>query len=524
MKKLLPLILLMFSLQGLSQNTMIVFLKNKSSKQGFDLNSTLSKRSLIRRANKRIQEDSYDFPITNIYLQKLAAFGEVEKQSKWLNAVIYSSPLSPVQLQDKFDFIERVEVFERHKTSTIEKEPSSSNKALNYGFSRTQIEQLNLDCLHDQGYTGTGIYLAIIDAGFTNMNTVSYFDSLFLQGRVLDTWDFPLNNADVFGNSSHGTAVSSCIVGQNSTAIQPYIGTAKDVDIALYRSEVAATETVSEEFDLVLALERCDSVGVDIANISLGYFGFDDTLTNHIYADMDGNTTIAALGVDIAASKGIAVVIAAGNGGPGKISTPCDADSCLCIGAVDSLSNYAFFSSVGPSSDGQVKPDVVARGLGAWVVTPQDTVLSGNGTSFASPITCGATACLMQANPTKSVQEVFDAIRESADQFNTPDSLRGYGLPDFCLADQILKGTAGVVELKKEKLIYPNPTTDFIHFSSGFLENKISVRIINSTGQEVFINPVFDDSKIDVKKLPHGIYVLEIISDTQTERLNFVKN
>ena len=503
---------------------MIVFLKNKISNESFNISTALSKRSLIRRANKEIQEDERDLPISNHYLQELVAFGDVEKQSKWLNAVIYSSPLSPVQLQGKFDFIERIEVFEQHHSSGIVKEPLPTSKALNYGFSKTQIEQLNLDCLHDQGYTGTGIYLAIIDAGFTNMNTVSYFDSIFLQGRVLDTWDFPLNNADVFGNSSHGTAVSSCIVGQNSTAIQPYIGTAKDVDIALYRSEVAATETVSEEFDLVLALERCDSVGVDIANISLGYFGFDDTLTNHIYADMDGNTTIAALGVDIAASKGIAVIIAAGNGGPGKISTPCDADSCLCIGAVDSLSNYAFFSSVGPSSDGQVKPDVVARGLGAWVVTPEDTVLSGNGTSFASPITCGATACLMQANPTKSVQEVFDAIRASADQYTVPDSLRGYGLPDFCLADQLLKGTASIAELNKEKLVYPNPTNDFIHFSASFLDKNVRVRIINSIGQEVFKDTSVDDSTIDVRKLPNGVYVLEIVSETQNERLNFVKN
>ena len=523
MKKHLLLLIFAISFSGFSQQNMFVFLKDKQATvQNFNETNHFSERSLTRRMNKKVKIDERDLPVNPTYLKLLATDGKVHKQSKWLNAVLLNTTLSSEELMQKYPFIERIQVFENKKESSIHKNDVPTQKAIDYGLAQSQIEQLNLNCLHDQGYTGNGIYLAIIDAGFTNMNNVSYFDSVFMNNRVLDNWDFPLGNSNVYANSSHGTMVASCIVGEKYST-QHYVGTAKDVDLALYRSEVAATETISEEFDLVLALERCDSVGVDIASISLGYFGFDDTTTNHVYADMDGKTTIAAVGVNVAASKGIAVIIAAGNGGPGKISTPCDADSCLCIGAVDSLSDYAFFSSVGPSSDGQIKPDVVARGFGAWVVTPSDTVISGNGTSFATPITSGATACLMQANPTKSVQEIFDAIRQSADQSNAPDSLRGYGLPDFCLADQILKGTASLLDKDQNAItIFPNPATNTISIK-GLQQEKVELTILNTVGQILYSKKELKSNVINISNFPKGIYILNVTTPTQKQQLSFIK-
>ncbi len=511
--KILVLLISLFLMPSLfGQKTMILFLKDKGDAQSnIEWNFFLSERSLERRAKKNITFDERDQPLNSVYLQQLRIDGVILNTSKWLNAVKYSSELTAPELLDKYPFIERVQVVKAFGTSNITKDVLLE-KAIDYGTAKDQIKQLNLDCLHAEGYTGNGVYLAVIDAGFTNMDNVSYFDSLYANNRVLDTYDFVSNSTDVYGNSGHGTMVSSCIVGEKHGA-DNYIGAAKDVDIALYRSEKGDTESIIEEFDLVLALERCDSVGVDIANISLGYIDFDDSLDNHVYADFDGETTVAALGVNAAASKGIAVIVSAGNSGPDYISTPCDADSAFCVGAVDSLGAYAFFSSVGPSADGQVKPDVVATGFLAYVVTPSDIVEQANGTSFSSPIMCGAAACLIEANPSSSVMEIFDAIRESADQYLNPDSLKGYGLPDFCLAHGILNGSVSISEkVKNDFELFPNPTSDFI--TVKLMAQKIlSVELINELGQRVNIPRKIEMGeyfRVDLSYVAKGIYTLRI--------------
>ena len=341
--------------------------------------------------------------------------------------------------------------------------------------SATQIEQLNLDCLHDLGYTGNSIYLAVIDAGFNNMDNINYFDSVYLESRVLDNYNFVNNTPFVYAFSGHGTAVSSCIVAEKA-GMDNYAGAAIDVSLALYVAEDVTSETEIEEFNVVLALERCDSAGVDLANISLGYFNFDDSTTSHVYADLDGQTTIAAMGVNTAFSKGIVVLTSAGNSGPSNISTPCDASDGLCVGAIDEFGDYASFSSVGPNAAGQVKPDVAAMGKDSWVIMASGDLSVGSGTSFSSPIMAGATACLIQANPTKTAGQIMEAIRESAHQFSAPDGLLGYGIPDFCVANDILNNSAVINESAFGKLqVYPVPASEFI-IVGGFGQTKTEIK------------------------------------------------
>jgi len=516
MKNFILLIALFLSHITFSQSKMLVFFSDKPE-SGFTENVLFSPKSIERRNKKSVQLNEYDLPINPSYLSSIGVDGSIEKTSKWLNAIVFSSFLSQEQLLAKYTFIERIipvntslEVHVQKKTPL-----NSPEKSINYGFATQQIEQLNLNCLHDLGFTGNGIYLAVIDAGFNNMNTVSYFDSVYQNNRVLDSYDFVLNQTSVYANSQHGTMVSSCIVGEKNQGQEMYVGTAKDVDLALYRSENVYSEALIEEFDLVRALERCDSVGVDVANISLGYFNFDDSTTNHVYGDLDGNTTIAALGVNVAVSKGIAVVMAAGNSGPNYISTPCDADDGLCVGAVDEFGNYALFSSVGPNADGQIKPDVASRGQNAFVVTPNDTVVQGNGTSFASPIMCGATACLIQANPTKSVAQIFNAIRLSASQNTFPDSLRGYGIPNFCLANTILNSSAGIAENDLSNLLlYPNPANNELTVYGFEQDLSVEYVIYNSLGGLEKVgkeNTSEGYFKINVSTITAGNYFLEII-------------
>jgi serine protease AprX len=513
MKALLISIYALFSLfNSLAQDTQIIFLKaNTKHTQTYNASELLSPRSIARRERQNIKLDEFDYPVNNEIIKTLSLEGDVLNVSKWLNAVTFKTDVNPQYLLATYDFIERIQVVKASKSTEIIKFVDDT-KSLNYGEAIHQIEQLNLDCLHDLGYTGSGIYVGVIDAGFSGMNTISYFDSIYLEGRVLDTYNFVNNNTDIYSFSGHGTSVSSCIVGEKA-APSEYAGTAVDVDLALFVSEDLSSETEIEEFNLVTALERADSVGTDVVNISLGYFDFDTPGTSHLYADLDGITTVAATGVNVAKTKGIFVAISAGNSGPSNISTPCDAVGGFCVGAVNELGSYAGFSSVGPSADGRIKPDVVARGDQAWLIHEMGVISQANGTSFSSPILAGAVACLIQANPNKTVDQVMDAIRESSSQFNTPDEFLGYGIPDFCLANTILNPNASISKTTPTDFeVFPNPANNFVTIKLD-TERIQSIHVINELGQTIqLINNTItgEDVTIDLRTLISGFYIIQL--------------
>lgn len=509
----LGIIILGLCLSGVTYNQekMIVFFKDKNAANQLQ---EFSKRTKERRVRNNVRPDAKDLVVNSDYLAALSQDGELLGVSRWLNAVSYSSSLSDEELVTKHPFILKTIRIGKARTEQNRGEQMSEEKALDYGMAATQIEQLSLDCLHDLGYTGNGIYLAVIDAGFNNMDNIDYFDSVHLEGRILDNYDFVNNTSFVYALSGHGTAVSSCIVAEKDSP-DKYIGAAKDVNLALYVTEDITSETEIEEFNLVLALERCDSAGVDLANISLGYFNFDDTTTSHVYADLDGQTTIASIGVNTAFSKGIIVLTSAGNSGPSNISTPCDASDGFCVGAIDEFGDYASFSSVGPNAVGQVKPDVVAMGKDAWVIMASGDLSSGSGTSFSSPIMAGATACLIEANPTKTAGQIMDAIRESAHQFSTPDNFLGYGIPDFCSANDLLNNSAGINGTTiYGPNVYPVPASDYI-IVSGLEEINKQVKItLFSTSGAVVLSELYKVNKgetvFSISGVAAGMYTMQV--------------
>lgn len=512
--KLLASALMVTALQAFGQQRMIVFLSEKSISENPELQ--FSERAEARRNLAGVKKDFYDLGLNPTHLAALRENGRILNTSNWLNAVTYETNLSAEEVKTQFAFVERVRATGSATASSID-QPAHPPKSLDYGLAIDQVNQLNLQCLHEMGYTGTGMYLGIIDAGFEGMDNNVYFDSVYLENRVLDLHNFVDGTNLVYQYSSHGTSVASCIVGEKPSPEQ-YAGTAVNVDLALYLAEDVFSETEIEEFNVVAALERADSVGVDVVNISLGYFGFDDTLTSHVYADLDGNTTICAMGVNVAASKGIAVVMSAGNSGPSNISTPCDSDDGLCIGAVDVNGMYAFFSSVGPNADGQVKPDVMARGWDTWVVINPDTVVMGSGTSFSSPVMAGATACLRQSNPTKTVEQIFNAIRQSASQFATPDQFMGYGIPDLCVADSILKAEVGLQEESKSAIqIFPNPADQLVNIFVPTSE-QVNIRLFDLRGEEVLnFEGKGEQHQLSIEHLSAGMYLLEVAFDKQVK-------
>ncbi len=521
MKRISLLLFLCSTFFATAQDIKIIFLKENTKQTTLFEEELISERSAARRKRLNIAHSEFDLPVNHDIIAAMTADGEVMNVSRWLNALTFKSPLTSDELLLKYDFIDRIQVVKSSGKSAIIKDVGET-KSLNYGLATVQIEQINLNCLHDMGFTGENVLLCVIDAGFRKMDSLNYFSNVYLEGRVLDTYNFLDSAQTVYDYSGHGSAVASCIVAENSTPDQ-YIGAAVDVDLALYVSEDVSSETEIEEFNLVAALERADSIGVDVVNISLGYFAFDDSTTSHVYSDLDGQTTIAAIGVNIAKSMGIFVVNSAGNSGPSNISTPCDAPGTFCVGAVAGLGEYAWFSSVGPSADGRVKPDVMARGGEAWIVNGADSLQAANGTSFASPIISGGVACLIQAHPTKSVDELMDAIRASASLFTNPNDSMGYGIPDFCLANAILNGNVGVSYLESVELsVHPNPTSgivtisgltginEFVHVS---LYDNLGRLVLNET--HVATNA---ELNLNVSALSHGVYQLIVRDGDEIQR------
>lgn len=504
--KTILLLLILFPVAAFAQHDYLIYLKDKNGANYV----AFSERSLERRAVNNVKFDDKDLEVSPVYLDSLKQIGIVKGASRWMNTVRLISDLSSAELKSRFAFIRDIHEI-RKFPSTIQKEEQIVDlaKSINYNMADTQIRQIGIDCLHNDGYTGSGVYFAVIDAGFKGMDTVLYFDSTFMNARVLDQLDF-VNGTGVFDYSNHGTAVSSCIFSYRQTGgLDDISGGAPMVDVALYVTEDVFSETLAEEFNLVQALERCDVQGVQVVNISLGYTEFDDPMENHSFSDLDGNTTIAAQGVNTAATKGIVVVAAAGNSGPNMISTPCDADSCLCIGAVDNQGNYAPFSSVGPNADNQVKPDVAATGWNTWIVSDSELIVQGSGTSFASPMLAGGVACLIQAHPTMSVYQIIQAVRESGSQCATPNNYLGYGIADFCEAHQFLTDQSlNLEELTEELVIYPNP-----------VQGELSVEGV-SPGEQIIIADVLGrivsvvnlpvSKSLDVSQLEAGRYMLKI--------------
>lgn len=410
--------------------------------------SLLSAAALQARAQKGIPLTPSDLLPYEPYVQQVKALGvPVVSQSRWLNAVVVS--LRPEQVEQVAELacvqgLQATRTLVRARSQAAEgfppDEPSDSRQApFTYGQAAFQTNMLKVERLHEKGYTGRGVRIALFDAGFREVERMQVFDSLRLQGRLLAFYDFVADDdSTLFEADRHGTEVLSTIA-----ANQPgnMVGTAPHVSVILCRTENAFTETRQEEHNWVRALEWVDSIGVDMVHTSLGYHDFDDKSEDYTFEDMDGNTTVITRAADMAAAKGILVTTSAGNEGGSKwrhITAPCDADSVLCIGSINKNIEHSSFSSIGPTADGRVKPDVVALGSAVTVATPGDRISYSNGTSFSAPIVAGMVACLRQAHPERSNMDIIQAVRLSADQYKFPDEQYGYGVPNAAMADSLL--------------------------------------------------------------------------------------
>lgn len=499
----------------------------------------LSQRALDRRTAHNIPLDSLDLPVTPAYIAGVAAIPNVivHSHSKWLNGVIvFTSDPNAITLISALPYVTSVSnAGLRHADTTSNKLDVATelinqqrlrsgiveSLALDYGQGYNQINMLGGVCLHNAGFRGQGMQIAVIDAGFFNADSLAIFDTLFNNGRILGTWDFVANEASVYEDNSHGTMVLSTMGGNMPGQL---IGTAPDASYWLLRSEDAPTENLVEEYYWSAAAEYADSVGADVINSSLGYTTFDDPSNNHSYSDLDGHTTPCSRAANYAARKGMAVVVSAGNSGGGPwfyIGAPADADSALTVAATDASGLVAGFSSRGSLTlFGHQKPDVGAQGQASIVCDPFGTgVLSGNGTSFSSPIMCGLVTCLWQAHPAFSNMQIIQTIQQSSSQSSAPDSLLGYGIPDFCAANLYLSGNP--LQLGDANELYavtPNPFSDDLDFSFFSMNDQyLSVILYDVQGRQMINQLVFAsgnaENHYELKELSNvaqGVYFLRV--------------
>jgi len=414
---------------------------------------TVTPRALARRAlrGRTRAVNLADAPLPPAYVAVVAAVStRLRQQSRWLNAMSVEATAAQVRVIESLAFVDRVEVVRRFRQRREELdlraagaeavEPMRKASTLDYGSSFGQVNQIKVPFLHDVGLDGRGVLVAVFDAGFDNLP-----HEAFATTRIAATRDFVNGDDNVanggIGEGSHGTATLSVLGGFRPGQI---IGPAYAADFILAKTENTESETPVEEDNWAAAVEWAESLGADVISSSLGYITYDPPFPSYSAADMDGDTAITTRAADLAGERGVVVVNSAGNEGfdarSNTLGAPADGNLVLAVGAVTSSGARASFSSVGPSADGRIKPDVAAQGVSVKVARPDSRTAyaTANGTSFSCPLTAGVVALLIQANPQATVDQIFHALRSTATQAAAPDNLLGYGIVDALAALRVL--------------------------------------------------------------------------------------
>lgn len=541
MKKILLLFLLFSTSFVFSQEEALVFFADKEDVATSLANpiTILTQAALNRKMAQGIVIDERDVPLNETYktqIDNMAGITVLAK-SKWLNAVYVRGPYANVDNLINLSFVTDVEFMDKSLNRSFPRSTPNDKFEVenqrrveyNYGAAQNQTEMIGVDQLHQNGYDGDGIVVAFMDNGYPNVLTNHAYAHVRDEGRLLGYYDFVDRVENPDGSGSHGalTLSDAAAVLENSNPNRAFVGTAPKASYYLFVTEDGNGESPVEEAYWVEALERADSLGVYVTNTSLGYQDFDNPAYDHLYEDLDGQTTIGARGSNAAFDKGMITVTSAGNDGNGfgYIGTPGDAPGSFTIGAVDSSEDYVDFSSYGPNSAGVVKPDVMAQGRSAAIVNQFGQVDYSSGTSFSSPIMAGAVASLWQAVPNLKNDVVMQAIRESASLYNNPTYNMGYGIPDFGDALNALLLISTEQQMQETLFaLYPNPVSSEINISFPKSAGEADFTLYNVLGKRVMqtkISPL--RNRLDVSELPSGMYIASITSNNKTTSFKIIK-
>lgn len=529
--------------------------KNPIRKETYQSNplSYISEKSLNRRSKFLSRDkivDITDLPVNSSYIEPLKTPGfEIKQKSRWFNAVSGYITAGNVNKIAELPFVKQVDIVGQFKVpqeNLIKQVKTSINlkkdiTSLNYGNSLTQLNLINVPAVHDMGYTGKGITIGVFDAGFSNLA-----HEVFSRMHIIAKWDFVNNGPNVGdsvglqGEGSHGTATLSAIGGFKEGKL---IGPAFEADYVLAKTENTDSETPIEEDNWIAAMEWADSIGIDIASTSLGYLVFDKPYTSYTWQDLNGHTARITLAAAMAARKGIVVVVSAGNEGESPdhntLGAPADADTIITVGAVDSLGIKAGFSSIGPTSDGRIKPDVMAMGVRDYLAgtLATDSYVRSNGTSFSCPLTAGAAALVLSANPKLTPIQVRDALRNTASRKNSPDRYYGWGIVNAVSAVNYALSAITDVKVEGNKIPgdfqlsqnYPNPfnPTTTIKYSVP-VQSSLKLELYNVLG--VKLSTLFEGTRekgqytlqLDGSSLPSGIYFVRMSAASYNSTIKLI--
>lgn len=500
--------------------------KGNAQYQAADITKALTPVAIEKRRQNGLGFDRYDIAVNAEYLSLLEKNNvKVLNTSRWLNAALIEADMDAAQLKLLSAHISRVvELHEKPGTANKFEKVGIAGKSgainiaakttsvLNYGDATMQNLLYGIDYLHDKGYTGKGVTVAFLDAGYNGFDLNPGFDSIRARNGIKATFDFWANNSNVYIKDSHGAFCAAYMLGNIPGQ---YIGMAPSVDVLFAITDDQFTETHQDEFNYIAGVEWAEAHGADVISASISYKDFDAGEGDYDLPDMDGKTSIASTGARIAAAKGLVLVNGAGNSG--IICTPCDVDSILCVGGVGNNKVYDGISSTGPTADGRVKPDVGAQTINVVSLNTDGTSLNSfyGGTSSATPQIAGLVACLKQANPTANNYQIIQAIRKSAHNYDFPDNTTGYGVPNAHAADDTLRVMLAVKEVKPTITfsLYPNPASNMVYVEGKELIKSITLTSL--TGQVVYHStPNRMVSVVDLSAIPVGNYIATV----QTEK------
>ncbi|MCR9081480.1 MAG: S8 family serine peptidase [Cyclobacteriaceae bacterium] len=519
-----------------AQDRYAVFYKYKPQ-DGLNLDQPqdfLTDRALLRRAKEDVAVDSTDLPVTQRYVDEVYQLSHyILYQSKWLNASLIVTDMEGAKSISELPFVEKVELVgkgyipnpnarigRRLFVSTTAKVCPPGGKA-----ERTLAAQelpsdfqnslLGIDFMHEEGFKGKGIRIAVFDAGFPGTDNASPLSHLLSNNQLVAQKDFVRPwNQNVFTDNQHGTNVLSLIAAVET---ESFIAGAPEAEYFLAMTEEVATEYRIEEYNWLRAAEYADSIGVDIIHSSLGYYDFDDPEMNYSSGQLDGKTAVITQAANIASSKGILVVNSVGNYGPNEpsIVAPADSPNVLAIGSVNQSLEVSNFSSRGPTGDGRIKPDLAAFGNGVALLRSNGNVGFANGTSFSAPQITALAAGLWQAKPEWTRAELIENLLRSASQYENPDNLLGYGIPNF---REALYGEILSVEENGEVIpwkVFPNPMEGnklTIYFGSS-LSAEFSLIDLNGKtlqNQSLSRNTAKDPYELQLEGIRPGMYIIQM--------------
>jgi serine protease AprX len=465
--RFLSLLLLLLTFTVQAQNRYMVFFKDKNG-SSYSVNapsSFLSANAILRRIKSNVDVVEQDLPVNQSYVDGVRNTGaEVYFKTRWMNGLLVQCPASLVSTIAALPYVDRVEfVAPQPRLTNSGRNRIQLRKKNHVGAeTSTQLSMIGIPQMHHDGFEGKDISIAIFDGGFQGVNTIAPFQNIFNEGRFNDSLshNFVTNSKNVFQYDDHGTMVFSIIAGD---VPDDFTGGAPKANFSLYITEDVGSEYRIEEYNWLFAAERADSAGVDIISSSLGYYDFDNASMNYTTSQMDGETAVSTRAAQWAADRGMLVVCSAGNEGNIQtwriITAPADAVDVIAVGNVNASGVRSSSSSIGPSSDGRIKPDLVTLGSGVKVIRSTGQISTASGTSLSCPLMTSLAAGLWQRFPDLTNKELIEALKRTASRSGNPNNEVGYGIPNYTSVVNYFDTT---IQQSTVFTVFPNPFSDTV--------------------------------------------------------------